>query len=546
VIHYHRVAALVAAAALVFAAGCAAMPDERRATFGIHFPPPAPDERPTVIVFMVDGVNSPIFTDMLDAGRLPNLKKYFVDRGLFFNRCTANIPSVTLVNETSLVTGLFSGHHGITGNTWFDRNRLVFRNYEEVAEKNLPDADYTAPTLFERLPDVMSMSLFYQLHRGTAMFAENVLTAGPAYFFEWYGLVDRISLWRFDLVAQAAAAQHEFPGLVYCYLLSADMEGYGHGVSSPEYRWALEHSDAHIGRILRDLEAAGRLDKTYLVLVSDHGMMDVTHHWPIRKFFIDDLHLAVAAEEPPDEFTSFERRLAYYDTTTCVLAGSGDRYWAIYLRRPLATAEGEKPAFDNWLHRPSLEDLHAYPDRQGRRVDVIDRLVAAEAVDAVAYRAGPDRVQVATRQGVVEISRSGGRYALRTVKGEDPLGYRQTVPVTMIDGSLHDAAEWLAATAASTYPDLVPQIMCYFDAEKSGDLVAFAMPGWDFNKSLRAGHGGLRPEEMFTVLLVAGPGVPRERRTTPVRSVDVVPTVLDLLGRPEPEDLDGCSVLRKP
>jgi len=44
-------------------------------------------------------------------------------------------------------------------------------------------------------------------------------------------------------------------------------------------------------------------------------------------------------------------------------------------------------------------------------------------------------------------------------------------------------------------------------------------------------------------MLLAGPGVPHERRTAPVRSVDLVPTLLDLLGRPVPAGLDGRSLL---
>jgi arylsulfatase A-like enzyme len=48
---------------------------------------------------------------------------------------------------------------------------------------------------------------------------------------------------------------------------------------------------------------------------------------------------------------------------------------------------------------------------------------------------------------------------------------------------------------------------------------------------------------MHTVLLLAGPGVPHERRSSPVRSVDLGPTILELLGRPVPADLDGRSLL---
>jgi predicted AlkP superfamily pyrophosphatase or phosphodiesterase len=533
--------------------GCAAMPDERRATFGIPFPPLAAAEKPSAIVFMVDGVNADVFRELLDGGRLPNLRKYLVDRGLYVERAVASVPGVTLPNQVSLVTGVFPGRHGITGISWFDRNALIERDYEEVAEKNLVDMDYRTTTIFERLPDATAMSLFFQAHRGVSKFVENWTSAGPPYFMGWYGFVDRLALWRFDIVAQIARAQGEFPALVYAYLLAPDMEAYRNGVSSAAYRGAMEHADAHVGRILRDLEAAGRLDRTVIALVSDHGMVDVTHHWPIRQFFRDELHLAVPGEAPW-ETTRFEDRLAYFDRYHCVLEGSGDRYWAVYLRKPRAVdARGAAPAFQNWLARPTAEDLRRYPSRDGQPIDLVDRLLAADAVDLVAYRAAPGVVHLVSRRGTAEVTRTpaadgnrvGDRYALRILRGNDPLGYGETVPTEMLGGRAFDSRAWLDATHATDFPDLVPQILAYFDAPRAGDLVVFAAPGWDFRHEYKGGHGGVRAAEMHTVLLLAGPGVPHERRPGPARTLDLVPTLLELLGRSVPGDLDGQSVLRR-
>ena len=537
---------IVAAAPLV--AGCGAWHDERRATFGLDFPPPAPDEGPSAIVFFVDGVNRDVFDRMLADGRLPMIRKYFVERGLYCERCIANVPSVTLANETSFVTGQFVGRHGITGINWFDRNRVFWRDYEEVNQKNTLDGDYTAPTIFERLPDATTMSLFFQAHRGATKFVENWTSAGPPYFFGWYDLVDRISLWRFDIVAHVAKAREAFPKLVIAYMLMPDMVAYRSGVSSPDYEQAFEHTDAHIGRVLRDLEAAGRLENTVIVLASDHGMTDVARHWPIEKFLRDEVRLSMPEHAFADDIR-FENRLAYYRKFSCVLAGSGDRYWALYLRKPRAGAgEGAKPDFENWLVRPSADDLRAYPTRDGRRVDLIQRLRDAEAVDVVAYRPAPNRVHLVTKKGVAELARAAADsrdVSLSTLRGDDPLGYSAHVPPEMLLGKPHSPQAWLQATADTQYPDLVPQIMAYFDAPRAGDIAVFAAPGWDFSNKYKAGHGGVRPVEMFTVLLMAGPGVSHERRSAPVRAVDVVPTLLELLGRPVPEDLDGRSILAK-
>jgi arylsulfatase A-like enzyme len=546
---------LFAAAALL--TGCGAWTDEREATFGFDFPPPAAEEGPSAIVFFADGVNRDVFDRMLAAGRLPMIRKYFVDRGLYARRCVSSVPSVTLACETSFVTGVFPGRHGVTGIKWFDRNRLIRRNYETIAQKNTLDGDYIAPTIYERLEGETTMSLFFQAHRGATKFAENWTSAGPPYFFGWYDLVDRLSLLRFHIAASVARQREAFPALTIAYLLWPDMEAYRSGVSTEAYQRALEHTDAQIGRVLRDLEAAGRLETTVIVLTTDHGMVDVAHHWPIEKIFREDFRLDVATQHLWEE-TMFEDRLAHYGKYACVLAGSGDRYWAVSLRKPKPGSEDGKVAFENWLVRPSADDLRAYPTRDGGRIDLIRRLRKQEAVDLVAWRGGPDRIHVTNRRGTAEMTRGAsaaantnrsaqvermGTYAYRVVQGEDPLGYADALPPKMVLGQPHDAAAWLEATVDTAYPDLVPQLMTYFDAPRSGDLAVFAAPGWDLGEVHKAGHGGLRPGEMLTPLLMAGPGVPHERREAPMRAVDVVPTLLDLLGKPVPENIDGRSIV---
>ena len=97
-------------------------------------------------------------------------------------------------------------------------------------------------------------------------------------------------------------------------------------------------------------------------------------------------------------------------------------------------------------------------------------------------------------------------------------------------------------TAGTEYPDLPVQLVAYFRARRAGDVVAFAADEWDFGKVNRAGHGGIRPGDMFVPVLIAGPGVPKA--TLPVaRTVDLVPTILNLLGKPVPPGLDGRSLV---
>ena len=544
---------------LVFAAvpaGCNGVPgpDGPADSFGIDFPAAGASDQLGAVVFFVDGLNAGIFQEMLEANELPAIRRYFVDRGLYVPRAVANTPSVTLANETSFVTGLVPGHHGVMGINWFDRNRLVWRNYETIAQKNTLDGDYIPRNLYEHFPDRTTFSLFFQPHRGTTKFAENWLSAGPPFFFGMYEYVDRLALHRFRIVADVARQRGEIPAVTIAYNLAPDFRAYGYGVRSPRYREAIRHTDRQIGRVLGDMERAGLLEKLYVFLVSDHSLLEVTRHFVIDDFLRDELHLDLGSRQLWEN-TSFQDRMAYYRKHYAVTYGSGDRYWAICLRRPkefdpntflpiCLPACKIVPDCHAWPVRPRPEDLRAYPVG-GRKVDLPGALIVHEAVDAVAYAVDSHGVRVLRKQGEVEFRQPaghGGPIRYRLVSGDDPLGWKGAVPPEVLAGRPLGPREWLDATCRTPFPDLPAQILAYFRAPRAGDLAVFAAPGWDFTNKWRAGHGGLRPGDMHVPLLLAGPGIQPARLPT-ARTVDVVPTILHLLGRPVPPGLDGRSLV---
>ncbi len=511
-------------------------------TFGLDFSLPDSAPKRGAIVFLVDGMNASVVEKMLEAGELPALKKYFVDRGLYAPRAAAAIPSVTLANLTSVVTGVFPGHHGVTGVNWFDRNQLVWRDYSTIAQKNTLDGDYAATTIYELLNDELTFSLFFQPHRGATKFYEDRLSAGPPFFFGRYEYVDRLTLHRFEEVCDLAREVGRFPALTIVYLLAPDYRAYGHGVSSAQYAEALRHSDRQIGRVLSDIERAGLLDKIVIALVSDHGMGDIHGHFHLERFLSNDVGLKIGTthwwENDP-----FEERLEDNEKVTTVPYGSGDRYWALCMRKPIIK-DGKVTGTAPWFARPSAEDLQAYPTRRWP-ANVPDILVRQPAVDAVAYACGPNRVRVRRSRGEVEFRQDGGRgapIAFKTISGDDPLGWKGKVSPEAMQGKPLPERQWLRETIHTDYPDLPAQILSYFRARRAGDLVVFAAPGWDFDNKNQGGHGGIRPEDIFVPLMLAGPGVPRSR-VEEARSVDLMPTLLKLLGRDIPADLDGAPLV---
>lgn len=511
---------------LVLLPGCAVPPPHGQANYPADFTPPDQAHRRTpmgAMVFIIDGLNGAIFDEMLHAGQLPNLKAHIVDRGLYCPRTVANIPSITLVNLTAIATGTFPGTTGIVGNQWFDRNKHLLRDYATIVQKNAVDDDHDQPLIYQYLPDSdMTVSIFYQPHRGASKFFENALSAGPAFFFGWYGYVDRLSVYRLGEMMDLARSRGQFPRLVMLYQLWPDFAAYDHGTSDEIYRRAIAHADHQVGRICRRLAEADLLDKMVLAFVSDHSHSDVHTHWPLADV-LAKRDLAPATRRL-HERTPPPSRADYYDDHRLVLTVSGDRSAGIYLRARAADGSA-KP----WSQRPD----------PARLAKLGDWLLEFPAVDVVAWRDEAGRTHVANALGriTLEPNPANGTIRLHTSAGDDPFGY-----------GLREAnltpQQWLTRTVRSDYPDLPVQLPSLLAAgNRAPDLYVFARPGFDFRTEHHGGHGGLRAwEDMIVPMGLAGPGVPH-RRIDCARSVDLAPTILQLLGQTPPTDIDGRSLL---
>lgn len=148
--------------------------------------------------------------------------------------------------------------------------------------------------------------------------------------------------------------------------------------------------------------------------------------------------------------------------------------------------------------------------------------------------------------------------------GMDPLGYLQDAALERAMGSVsavgrwladwHGEREWLRVTARSEYPDAVVAVARFFDWQPpvddlalacTPDLVVTASRGWSFRSDEETGsdHGSLLPESMRISLFVAGPNIRHGVWPQPQRIVDVLPTVLEMIGEPyDPNALDGEAI----
>lgn len=207
-----------------------------------------------VVVIGLDGFS----TEGFKAAKHPNIDQLFANGVLTLSNRPV-MPSVTLPNWTSHLTGQGPEEHGITSNKWTLKNRSL-----------LPletDQDGYSPSIFKLLKEKK----------------ENVKTA---FYYNWAELInpinkkylDEVSFEENDRYQDNYAKALDFisknkknPSLVFLYSVHTDHAGHSHNWMSAEYIAAIEEADQAIGAFLSKLKSQDLYEDTYFLLITDHG-----------------------------------------------------------------------------------------------------------------------------------------------------------------------------------------------------------------------------------------------------------------------------------
>lgn len=510
------------------------------------------------VLITADGLDQTRLADLLATGMLPNIQRELIDRGVRVRYAVTCVPSITYANLVSMLTGRFPGHHGVLGNKWFDRYSLVLRDYTTIETYRLVDGDFLCPTIYEHLAEHVTVSVQCAARRGATRTIDNWATSGINWFFRGYAEVDKLVAMRFELIAELANRVGRWPVFIHAYFPGLDEVGHRYGADSPQYDRALTNLDRQVGRITTALRDAGVYEATYLVLVSDHGHVPIArdHVSPVVEWFTSRAGVRVCEAVPSTG--GFGKRYEAASRCDLVLINSGYRRLAAHVRGPAG-----------WHTRAAqgaLEDLAGLTRRtQSHSVSSTLRAAAfmprgpktsepgipqatlwqQPGVGLVAVRLADGHVALVNRRGRAEVHRerdaTGSRYRLGVLAG-DPLGYLADPRVAQfVNAGWHESREWLAATADQAMPDLVPQIVEMFDSPRAGDIVVFAADGWAFSDKDHGGHGSVLARDMLVPLIFAGPEISPATSLPFARTVDIMPTLLELLGR-EPPPADGVSL----
>ena len=254
-----------------------------------------------VVAFLLDGANPNTLYRLAASGAAPNVARLMAMGTAFRHGAMAGMPTVTLANHTSLLTGVLPGHHRILHNAWWDRET------GEVVTTNSPATwasamHHLAPgveTLFQTLrrgePDAFSAAVNEPADRGagystldffrrgdipslprgpedlphvTLRFAEGLGDYRFNTVMDHLALVQATGVWGGPFMG----VEYPPPRFMWVSFQLTDCGMHAGGPRSEIAEAAIADTDGRIGEILAAIERAGAFDDTAFAVVADHGM----------------------------------------------------------------------------------------------------------------------------------------------------------------------------------------------------------------------------------------------------------------------------------
>lgn len=496
-----------------------------------------------VLLVVIDAATPHVVCPAIRTGRLPVMRR-LVEAGSVHEASISIFPSITPAATSTIITGCYPAEHGIAGAAWYDEAREEIAYYGDdfwvIAREGfgsfvrdfllrLNGDRLKAPTLFEMIERTgrTAACLNYLVFRGMRPHKVNMpklMAALPGVpLTETVEGPSTLSLGDFvgarsadgHRLDQKGGLLHRFgmddastgamlrdlmaggplPDFTVAYF--ADNDYRGHEVGPAAALPVVERVDAMLGEAF---DAAGGLDAvlsdTTVIVTSDHGHCDI----------LDDRF---------DVVIWMDRLLGRFRQAT--------------LGKPWAPG-------DDIMICPNMRAAQIYIQRASP--DLVEAIAAAlladQRVDQVIWltrltKTGAPGYTVASAHGRLEFWRDASE-----TSGVDAFGghwsWRGERRVLAVEQEGR-------AILFSEYPNAFERIAGALDLDKNGEVWVTAQPGCEFEvpggKAHVGGasHGALHALDSLSPVIVAGGGT---RRAVPrnMRSVDIAPLVMELLGIP--------------
>ncbi len=230
--------------------------------------------RPTILLVSLDGFR----WDYIHRYPTPEIRRLLA-RGARAEALIPPFPTKTFPSHYTAVTGLYPEHHGIVANTMYDPNlkaRFSLADRAAVEDERWWGGEPIWVTGAQQ--GRVTASLFWPGSEG------KVKGVRPRYWARYNPGISRDAQVE-TLLEWLDKPVAERPVFLAAYFSEVDAAGHRDGPDAPSVRAAVERVDRVLGQLRQGLERRGLADEINLILISDHGMTEVSRD---RLIVLDD------------------------------------------------------------------------------------------------------------------------------------------------------------------------------------------------------------------------------------------------------------------
>ncbi len=213
-----------------------------------------------VVMIALDGISVAGF----QAAKTPNLDALLAE-GVLSLQTRVVMPSVTLPNWTSILTGSGPELHGVVDNDWTEK--------EHILPAVETDAKGFYPSVFRVLKDeVPAVKTAFYYNWENLIYPQNKECFDEIGFLENDAYVPNYGK-AFDFIV----ANKKYPTVVFLYSVHTDHAGHKYKWMSHEYIRSIEEADVEIGKFIERMKQEGLYQDTHFMFLSDHGGINYGH-----------------------------------------------------------------------------------------------------------------------------------------------------------------------------------------------------------------------------------------------------------------------------
>jgi predicted AlkP superfamily pyrophosphatase or phosphodiesterase len=224
----------------------------------------APAALQTVVLISLDGFRR----DYLERFGPPTLTR-LAGEGVLADAMIPSFPTLTFPNHYTVVTGLRPENHGIVNNNMYDP---VFDAWFSLRNEGPREGRWWEGEPIWSTAEKQGVKAAAFFWPGTEA---QIAGAWPSHWMPYDGdipydvRVDSVLTWL-------SLPSNERPRIITLYFDEPDHTGHEDGPNSVAVRGAVLRSDSALARLVAGLELRGMYDSVNLVVVSDHGMAEVS------------------------------------------------------------------------------------------------------------------------------------------------------------------------------------------------------------------------------------------------------------------------------